>query len=299
MNLEVAVVIVAYRSEAVIVALLDSIAEAMGSVTWATVIVDNSSSEAMAEIVEERTDCALLQSANNGYAAGINAGVQYLPRTEAVMVLNPDVRLNPHCVSTMLATMHATGAGIVAPRILDQDGSLFHSIRRTPSLGRSSGLSFTGHPRLSEHVGQDQAYERPQNVDWALGAVLLVSRKLHDQLGGWDESFFLYSEETDFSLRASDAGWATRYEPAASAMHIGGVSGQNARTHTMQIVNRVRLFARRNGRIKAVAYFALSLASETKGALRGRRESLSALRGLLLPRHRPAELGCSDSLIPR
>ena len=62
-----------------------------------------------------------------------------------------------------------------------------------------------------------------------------------------DESYFLYSEETDFSLRAKDAGWATVYTPTAGAMHVGGGSGESASTHTMKIVNRVRLYRRRRG----------------------------------------------------
>ncbi|MFX3745782.1 glycosyltransferase family 2 protein, partial [Streptococcus suis] len=80
---------------------------------------------------------------------------------------------------------------------------------------------------------------------WLVGAILLVSRECFDALDGLDESFFLYSEETDFSLRAKEAGWATVYTPRAGAVHVGGGSGESSTTHTMKILNRVRLYRRR------------------------------------------------------
>ena len=61
-------------------------------------------------------------------------------------------------------------------------------------------------------------------MDWAQGAVVLMSRACFDALNGWDESYFLYSEETDLSLRARDLGLLTRYEPGSVAVHIGGAS---------------------------------------------------------------------------
>ena len=126
-----------------------------------------------------------------------------------------------------------------------------------------------------------------------------MDRACNDALGGWDESFFLYSEETDYCLRARDAGWLTRYVPEATATHIGGQSGQSPRIHSMQILNRVRLYSRRHGPVASVAYWLLSIASELSWVLRGHRDSITAVRALLLPRSRPAELGVSDRLVPR
>ena len=68
-------------------------------------------------------------------------------------------------------------------------------------------------------------------------------------MNGLDESYFLYSEETDLSLRAKDAGWATVYTPNAGAVHIGGGSGESSTTHTMKMLNRIRLYRRRRGPI--------------------------------------------------
>ena len=120
-------------------------------------------------------------------------------------------------------------------------------------------------------------------MDWTLGAVLLMSRACFDALGGWDESYFLYSEETDLSLRARDLGLLTRYEPRSVAVHIGGQSGRNDKTHAMQIINRVRLYRRRNGVLASWCYYCITIVSELSWLARGQRQSRFAILGLLRP----------------
>ena len=136
-------------------------------------------------------------------------------------------------------------------------------------------------------------------LDWAVGAILLVGRQCYDALGGLDESYFLYSEETDFSLRARDVGWATVYTPAAGAVHVGGGSGESATTHTMKIVNRVRLYRRRRGDRRAWVYFVLTVLVEIRRAVLGHHWSWFTVRALLRPEGRPAVLGASDGWLPR
>jgi len=293
------VVIVSYNSAHVIEGLLESLPAALGGLTASAVVVDNGSTDNSIEVVESFGGCKVVRSENNGYAAGVNAGVEALPDAESILVLNPDVRLEPGSVEALFGTLTSTKAAVVAPKVLNPDGSLFRSLRREPTLLRATGLSFTHWPVVDEYVSDPQAYEHCGVVDWALGAALLVRTDCHKQLSGWDESFFLYSEETDFSLRASDLGWQTIYEPSAVVTHIGGQSGQSERTHAMQIVNRVRLYARRHRFPASWAYFLLAVLSEVSWLVRGKKESAAAIRALLQTRSRPPELCCSDSIIPR
>ncbi|MCW2759395.1 MAG: hypothetical protein JWO46_3141 [Nocardioidaceae bacterium] len=294
--------VVTYNSRRTVEGLLRSLPDALGSTPASVRIVDNGSTDATADLVDELdlplSDLAVVRSTNLGYSAGINRGVAASPPSRAVLILNPDVRLDPGCLAPMLAALARPGTGIVAPRLRDAAGTRSDSLRRKPSLGRATGLAFTGLSALSEFVTDDAAYASSHRVDWATGAVLLVDRACHEALGGWDERYFLYSEETDFCLRAADLGWATTYEPSASAVHIGGESGRNDRTHTMQIVNRVRFYARRNGRARGWVYYALTLLSELSWVLRGHPQSRVAIRALLHPASRPPELGCSDTLLP-
>jgi N-acetylglucosaminyl-diphospho-decaprenol L-rhamnosyltransferase len=299
MGPEVNVVIVTYNSINVIGDLLDSIPEAFDGINYDVVVVDNGSTDGTAEFVTARRECRVVRSENVGYAGGINTGVREAVPAEAILILNPDVRLSGRSVSPLLAALQEPDVGIVAPQVRSQRGGLELSLRREPTLPRASGLAWTGLTVLSEYVTSAADYGRPHTVDWALGAALLISRKCYDALGGWDESYFLYSEETDLCLRARDKGILTRYEPRSVVVHIGGQSGRDRRTHIMQIVNRVRLYRRRHGVFGAWCYYWLTVASELSWLARGHRQSWSSIAALLSPSRRPAELRCGDRLMPR
>jgi GT2 family glycosyltransferase len=199
----------------------------------------------------------------------------------------------------MLRVLRRPGVGIVTPRTREADGRLSPTLRRTPTVARAGGLSFTRLPLLAERIDDPRAYTTERAVDWAVGAIWLVDRECFDAMGGFDESYFLYSEETDFALRARDRGWATVYTPTAGGMHIGGGSGTSHETHTMLMLNRVRLIRRRRGTGAAWMYYALTLLVELRRGLLGHRASWPTLRALVRPALRPAALGASDAVLPR
>jgi N-acetylglucosaminyl-diphospho-decaprenol L-rhamnosyltransferase len=296
---DVAVIIVTYNSAHVVGDLLDSLPAALDGLAADVIVVDNGSADETVQVLAGRADCRLVRSSNTGYAAGINRGVRTAISAEAILVLNPDVRLHEKSVAPLLRALQEPGVGIVAPQVRSAEGTLELSLRREPTLLRALGLTRTRLPAFSEHVSSPAAYTRPGTADWALGAVLLMSRKCYDVLGGWDETYFLYSEETDLALRARQAGLVTRYEPRSVATHIGGQSGRNHRTHAMQVINRVRLYRRRHGAIASWCYYGLIIVGQLARAARGRSESAFAVQVLLVPARRPGELGCSARRMPR
>ncbi|WP_405218118.1 glycosyltransferase family 2 protein [Agrococcus sp. Ld7] len=299
MIVDVAAVVVTYNSEDHIDGLLDSIEPAMRGLTYSVVVVDNGSTDATREILTARSDCVVVRSTNVGYAGGVNRAVRASPPARSILMLNPDATLDAGSVATLLDVLRKPGIGIVAPRTREADGSLSPTLRRGPTMARVGGLSFTGRPMFAERIEDAAEYRTEHEVDWAVGAVLLVDRACYDRLGGLDESYFLYSEETDFSLRAKDAGWATVYTPAAGAMHTGGGSGESAMTHTMKQINRIRLYRRRSGTARASLYFAATVLLEVRRGLLGHDRSWPTVRALLRPSSRPSMLNASDSLLPR
>ena len=296
---EVLVVIVTFNSEDHIVPLLESLPRGLEGLRYNTVVVDNGSQDRTVELVSRRQDCELIRSTNAGFAAGLNSGVRGSESEGPILILNPDTVLDPSCVSALGEAMRRSGCGIVVPRIRSSDGAIFPSIRRRPTLLRVGGLSFTGLGIFAERVEVDETYSREQPVDWATGAVMLIDRLCYNHLDGFDESYFLYSEETDFCLRAMDAGWSTVYTPRAGAMHVGGGSGRSAKTHTMQMVNRVRLYRRRSGPVRGFLYLAGSIVVEVRRAILGDRASVETALALALPKRRPIELAASNSVVPR
>ena len=299
MSLDLDVVIVTYNSARVIGDLLDSIPAAVDGLTYETVVVDNGSTDETPKLLAARDDCQVIYSVNTGYASGINRGIRAGKSAEAILVLNPDVRLQEKSVLPLVAALSTPHAGIIVPQVRSPSGTLERSLRREPSPLRAIGLNWTGMPIFSEYLGNASEYEMPRKVDWALGAVMLMSKDCYEALGGWDESFFLYSEETDLCLRARDVGFLTLYEPGSVVVHIGGGSGRDHRTHTMQIVNRVRLYRRRHGVAASWCYFCLAVGSELSWVLRGRSRSWHAMLALLQPARRPAEINCGHYLLPR
>jgi GT2 family glycosyltransferase len=296
---EITVIIVTYNSAHVVGHLLDSLPDALDGLSAEIVVVDNGSTDGTPELIEAQGNSTLVRSTNVGYAGGINRGVRAGRGRGPILILNPDVQFQPGAIPRMIEALGFPNTGIVAPQVRDCNGNLYFSLRREPTLPRALGLTSTRLPALSESCNRTEDYCSPHAVDWALGAVLLVDRACFEALGGWDESFFLYSEETDFSLRARDAGWLTRYEPSALAIHIGQQSGYNPTTHAMQILNRVRFYRRRHGVLASLAYFVLALASEGYRAVLAVEQSRRAVVALLVPNRRPPELNCSSTFLPR
>jgi N-acetylglucosaminyl-diphospho-decaprenol L-rhamnosyltransferase len=299
MKPDLAVVIVTYNSAGVVEALLDSLPDALDGLDATVVVVDNGSSDATVELLERRSDSAVVRSANVGYAGGINRGVKEVGDVEAILVLNPDVRLEPGCIRTMMTALDRPGVGIVAPQVRGADQTLHLSLRREPSILRALGLTRTRLAAFSEYYGRPNEYLTARPVEWAVGAVLLISRECFDAVDGWDESYFLHSEETDFELRSRDAGYLTWYEPGAVAIHLGQESGYTTSVHCMQMVNRVRFFRRRHGVLATWVYYWLTVANEAQRALRGSEQSRHAVKALLIPSRRPPELNSARSILPR
>ncbi len=167
----------------------------------------------------------------------------------ALLILNPDLVLEPGAVVRLYEELQLTGVGITVPMLLNDDGSLYLSARREPSVPRAFGDALFGAkvPQrpgwLSETIRDRRAYQREQDVAWAGGAALLISAACHDAVGDWDDSrFFLYSEETDFAARARRCGYRVRYVPAARVRHEDGGSGRSPALGALLAVNRVRYY---------------------------------------------------------
>ncbi len=287
----VAVLIVTYNSAGLLADLFRSLADGLVGVSWNLTIADNASSDGtVAALKELAPEANIVEMGRNaGYAAGINAAASAAGPRTALLVLNPDVRLAPGCVAELLTHL-SPGTGLVVPQLADGQSRLVVSMRREPTVLRAWGDTLLGArragriPLLGEVVTSPASYQRPAVTDWAEGSTLLIGAECWNRCAPWDEGFFLYSEETDFALRARDAGYVTRYVPTARATHLEGGSGQSPPLWTLLTLNRVRLFRLRHGRMSTAAYWAALVCREASRALLGKRTSKCALKALVSPR---------------
>jgi N-acetylglucosaminyl-diphospho-decaprenol L-rhamnosyltransferase len=289
----VTVVVVTFNSADVVPGLLASLPAGLGSLDSTLVVVDNGSSDGTVEVVHSiAPEAVVVRSARNGgYAAGINLAVAQVPDGAAVLVLNPDVRLAPGCVPELVTALRRTGAGIVVPRLDDAEGRLILSRRREPTLRRALADALLGAERagriadLGEVISDPHGYGHEVPTDWAEGSTQLISARCWAAVGPWDESYFLYSEETDFALRARDAGFATYFVPTARAVHLEGGSAGNPALWRLLVVNRLRLYGRRHGAVATACFWAVLVAREASRAALGKRTSRAAFRALVSLRY--------------
>jgi N-acetylglucosaminyl-diphospho-decaprenol L-rhamnosyltransferase len=292
----VAVVICTYNSGKVLGDCLGSIADQGVEVTD-VVVADNKSrddSVAIAEAADRLPVRTVQMGRNAGYAAAVNAGIAAVDvrKLDAVFVMNPDCRLRPGALGALAEALREPGCGIAVPLLVNPDGSLQPSLRRWPTVGRALAEAVIGGKlagrigSLGELVTDPKVYQRPGPAAWATGAALLVSAELIRDIGPWDESFLLYSEETEYMMRAADRGWTLWYEPSSVVEHIGGESNVNPMLSSLLVVNKVRLFRERHRRPAGWAYFFAVALGEGVRALTGRATARAAVTALLRPSRR-------------
>jgi len=196
-----------------------------------TVVVDNGSSDGTVDVVRERfPQVRVIESSNDGLAAGWNRGIAETG-CEHVLVLNADAWLVEDALSRLVAAAdrHPRAAAI-GPKLLNPDGSLQRSVRGFPTTWRLATEYLYLRklaPRsrsLNAFYGAGFDHESERAVEWVMGACFLLRRNAYDEVGPFDERFFLFSEEVDWMRRATDRGWSVVFTPEARCVHVSGAA---------------------------------------------------------------------------
>lgn len=189
-------------------------------------VVDNASGDGSAEMVRERHPWVKLVALqdNIGYGPAVNLVAE---RTSSrwFVLTNADVEVQPPALERLVAAGEADpAAGIVAPRLLLPTGETQHLAWAFPTvtatLAQNLGPRILPRP-VAEHLALRGAWnpDRPRRIPWAVGAFLLVRRAAWEEVGGFDRAQWMSAEDLDLGWRMREAGWVTRYEPAAVVHH--------------------------------------------------------------------------------
>ena len=199
---------------------------ATGATAVEIVVVDNASTDGsddgIAEIDPEVT--VLQNSSNRGYGRACNQGFKFTS-APFVCFLNPDIVPEPSSLSSMLqAITDRPDVGVLGPRLVNPDGSIYPSCRVVPKIGVALGHAvfglFTDNNRFTRAYKLiDVDHDAEQEVDWVSGAAMVVRRGAFTQVGGFDEGFFMYVEDLDLCARLKAAGWKSLYFPGAQVLH--------------------------------------------------------------------------------
>ncbi len=217
---------------------------------------------------------------------GNNAGMR-VARGRFFLLVNSDAWVLGDAVETLAAFADAhPEAALVGPKLLRPDGALERSVRAFPTLWRLATeyffirklapMSNALNPLYAG--GFDHASVR--EADWLSGACLLVRREATDAVGLFDESFFLFSEDTDWCYRFNLAGWKILFCPSAEVVHVGGAT-HGGRQYRENLRGQLRFFAKHYGpheaeRARRMLIVALRLRALIFGGERGKAYSEAA-----------------------
>jgi GT2 family glycosyltransferase len=231
------------------------LAPSPGTAERAVLVVDNSSSAQVRAVCVDTGATYLDSGRNRGFGSGVNLALGSLDGEEDILLLNPDAVVSRDDISRLAAALHADPLlASVAPAMVDeQDGAL-----------RVAWPFPTPFGAWLEAVGLGRLRDRRQG--YAIGSVLLLRAAALRQVGGFDERFFLYAEETDWARRAARLGWRHAVVPTVTARHSGAATSTNRRRRETHFHGSQEIYQRKHH--GAAGWFAVRSAQIAGSALR-------------------------------
>ncbi len=241
--------------------MIESLADPVEKLHGELIVFDNDSRDDSDRIAldawGDRSWFTLIKSPENlGFAGGANKAIENI-NAEIIVLANSDTIFLPGSLQVLLdAVDRYPEAGIIGPKLLWPDGTLQRSLRDFPFPVRL----------IAEHIpvfGRKSAVNQPHNeeqtVDWLVGAVMVFRKELFEDIGGFDEDFFFYHEETELQYRLSLKGHLSLFVPSAEVIHIEGASARKMfgrETYLMYIQAKLK-FLRKHGYTGSIALFRL------------------------------------------
>jgi GT2 family glycosyltransferase len=225
--MDVSVIIVNYNSGELLSQCLSSLQSLFSTVLTEIIVVDNASTDESIHNLGSHASCITLikNRCNVGFGPAVNVGYRNTSG-RYILILNPDVDVGPSSIEMLVEYMKVHGdVALSAPKLLNPDGTLQYSCRTyytlpTVLLRRTFlGRLWPDHPAVRQHLMINWDHRHSRDVDWVLGASMMVRR---EAIGGndiMDERFFLYFEDVDLCIRLRKAGWRIVYNPAAVMTH--------------------------------------------------------------------------------
>jgi N-acetylglucosaminyl-diphospho-decaprenol L-rhamnosyltransferase len=218
-----------------------------------TIVVDHGSTDGTPELVRERfPEARVIEQENRGMGGGNNTGMR-AAQGRYVLLLNSDAWLADGALERLVAYADAhPEVALEGPRLINPDGSLQRSVRGFPTLWRLATEYFFLRklaPRsrlLNAFYGGGFGHDETREVESLQGAVLLVRREAADAVGLFDEDFFMFSEETDWTYRFRGAGWKVVFVADAEAVHVGGAT-HGGRLYVENLRGILRFLAKHRG----------------------------------------------------
>lgn len=230
--MRLSVIVVSWNVSKLLNVSLETLRRDIAGIDAEVFVVDNASADGSADMVRKLHSWVhlLANDSNLGFAAANNQALK-LAKGEYVLLLNPDTEVRAGAIPRLIEFLeNHPKAGIVAPQLINSDGSIQRSCRAFPTflamLYELVGLSklFPNNPAFGAYKMLDFNHEELREVDQPEGACLLLRRKVIDEVGSLDEGFFMLFEEVDWCYRIKKSGWEIWFDPEAKVVHHYGQS---------------------------------------------------------------------------
>jgi len=221
-DIQLSAIIVNYNTREMTLKCLGALSASLEGIGAEIIVVDNASTDGSVEAIRGAYPGAVVvaRTENSGFGAANNEAMR-MAKGRYFLLLNSDAFPEPAAIRTLLDFIEDhPKAGVVGPRLLNADGTLQISCYPFPSP-----LSAWMENLWLDRGYRGWAHDSVRRVDFLVGACLLVRREAYARVGGFDERFFMYSEEADWLRRMKDAGWEAVFVPDARVTHLGGASG--------------------------------------------------------------------------
>lgn len=280
--------IVTYNSNERLAACVDSLRAHLdiGPGKDELILVDNRSTASLTDVDMEDGVIAVSNLANLGYGGACNVGAK-LASSEVLFLLNPDTRLRTSLEPAIRILEGDPGCAIVSPKIVTDDGDWYETLGPFPSalsdaLTETSLNRWLARRRWTEATRTQALGRRAIDGFFSSGSALLVRRSAFEDVGGFDDHFFLYYEEADLFKRLSDRGFHSVFEPGVTVQHSGGGSSASLgwKRTASRHVSKARYFAKHADRGDLLLHRALTvvilMAKVVLQGVRGRRGHVRA-----------------------
>jgi GT2 family glycosyltransferase len=240
------------------------------------IIIDNASEDGTPDFVEtEFPSVKVIRNCNTGYGAGNNLGVTYATG-DFVVILNPDTVVKENWLRELVVPLQGTGGRITTPKILLYDGS---AINTCGNLNHFTGLTFT-----RGLLDPPQSHTHPRRVSGVSGACFAIRREDYLKINGFDERFFVYNEDSEFSWRAHSYNFAIDYVPTSILCHDYSLSVSPKKLHYLEKGRYMILRSYLSGGMAITLFPSLMIAEiltfgyALKSGLPGLQAKISAIR---------------------
>ena len=228
------IIVVSYNTREILKECLNRVKAHGGGVDLEVIVVDNASTDGSPDMVRNDFPEAVLvvSERNLGFAGGNNLGIRKVTG-KYILLLNSDAYLLPGVLEATLSFMDRTpDCGVLGVKLIGEDGGMQPCARKLPTPWLKflviSGIA-AKFPKSKFWGGMDHSWwdhDAPREVGWVPGAYFLLRKDMVNAIGGLDERYFLYFEETDYCLQAIRAGWRVMIFPEVSVIHLGGESSK-------------------------------------------------------------------------